>query len=175
LNQETNMTSKFAVFWRLAIGISLVFGFGNACSTDEPVATQYKRGQAGSGSGSGSGTQNRADAAISVPSPATGVEDLTREQRDSLDANNDQPVNNNNQPPAPPPVDPAQVQAQLVQEGTNIYTQRCAGCHTPIANSTKRGRTAAQISAAQGIMPHAGLQWPNQQEALALEAALKNP
>ena len=35
-------------------------------------------------------------------------------------------------------------------DGAALYSQNCAGCHGPLASSTKMGRTASQISAAIG-------------------------
>ncbi len=33
-------------------------------------------------------------------------------------------------------------------DGAALYTQTCAGCHGPLASSSVRGKTAAQITAA---------------------------
>jgi len=41
-------------------------------------------------------------------------------------------------------------------DGAALYAAKCAGCHGPLATSSKRGRTAAQITAAnmtQGLSP----------------------
>jgi mono/diheme cytochrome c family protein len=42
-------------------------------------------------------------------------------------------------PPPPPPT---------TLDGAALYASTCAGCHGPLASSSKRGRTAAQITAA---------------------------
>jgi len=45
--------------------------------------------------------------------------------------------------PAAPAVDPA-----LPPDGVALYASECAGCHQPLASTTKPGRTAAQTQAA---------------------------
>ena len=47
------------------------------------------------------------------------------------------------QPPAPPPPPPGST-----PDGAALYAANCAGCHNPLATSTKAGRTADQISGA---------------------------
>jgi hypothetical protein len=62
--------------------------------------------------------------------------------------------------------------SQLAATGTEIYNERCAGCHLSIDQSQRANRTAEEILAAGDLTTHDGLQWPNQEEAEALEAAL---
>jgi mono/diheme cytochrome c family protein len=47
-----------------------------------------------------------------------------------------------------PVVNESCVYTPPVVDGAALYTQKCAGCHGPLATSTKIGRTAAQITAA---------------------------
>jgi mono/diheme cytochrome c family protein len=43
--------------------------------------------------------------------------------------------------PAPPPAPAPAI------DGAALYAQKCASCHGPLATSSKRGRTAAVITA----------------------------
>ena len=67
--------------------------------------------------------------------------------------------------------DPQEV---LKAQGVAIYDMRCANCHNPLAESAKPGRTADELIAAENarFSNHGNTQWPNAQEAEALEAAL---
>jgi mono/diheme cytochrome c family protein len=46
---------------------------------------------------------------------------------------------------------PGEVFAQV--SGVSLYAQYCESCHGPLATSTKRGRTAAQIQTAISTLP----------------------
>jgi len=68
-------------------------------------------------------------------------------------------------PPTPTPVN-----------GANLYTNRCASCHGALAASTKRGRTAAQITNAintVGAMNNATLRALTTAEIQAIATALQ--
>lgn len=151
------------------------------CGQDDPYATQYKNRQLESANNNGS-TQNGSD---NRPTPASErSDDATNDAEQPAAADEDAPpaAAEEADKPAETPaedVDPAVVQQQqqaaLVAMGQQVYAQTCgAVCHGPIAESTKRNRTAAQILMAATIVPHANLTWPNQQQAMALEAALKD-
>lgn len=59
-------------------------------------------------------------------------------------------------------------------DGATLYAADCAGCHGPLASSTKRGRTAAQITAAiASVGSMAGLSALSAAEIQAIATALK--
>ena len=52
-------------------------------------------------------------------------------------------------PPTTPPASPPPTTTpSTTVDGTALYASKCQGCHGPIATSSKRGKTAAQITAA---------------------------
>jgi hypothetical protein len=55
-------------------------------------------------------------------------------------------------------------------DGAALYAAKCAGCHNPLATSTRRGRTAAQITAMHGSMVTAA-----EAEAIASALAVSPP
>lgn len=78
-------------------------------------------------------------------------------------------------PATPPPnqgPSQAEIQAQMLAQGTAAYDMKCANCHMPLANTAKPNRTANQILQSANIMPHMGVQWPNQAEADLIALAL---
>lgn len=56
--------------------------------------------------------------------------------------------------------------------GDEIYNQKCSGCHGNLASSSKRGRSADQISSSSGIPAHQGIAWPSKEEIEAIAIAL---
>ncbi|MCX6130694.1 MAG: hypothetical protein NTX25_16745 [Proteobacteria bacterium] len=65
--------------------------------------------------------------------------------------------------------------AALLKQGQDLYALKCAGCHSALtAPSTKKGATAARITAAATISSHASVSpFPTGTDVTALEAALK--
>ena len=58
-------------------------------------------------------------------------------------------------------------------DGAVLYATYCAGCHGPLATSTKRGKTAAEISAAIGSVPAmSGLSSLTKEQIAAIASAL---
>lgn len=99
-------------------------------------------------------------------------------------ANANKPNANGTKPPAAPPPAPAggaAPNAALVQQGTQVFTAKCAtaGCHAPIAQKATdprvNGKSAAIITAAKTSKPapHGPVVWPSATEITAIEAALK--
>lgn len=68
--------------------------------------------------------------------------------------------------------DPSDDAALLLQQGQQIYAERCESCHGAIADSGRKGRTEQQILDASGVDEHSGVTWPSSDEAKALAAAL---
>ncbi|MFW7381660.1 MAG: hypothetical protein ACOH5I_22825 [Oligoflexus sp.] len=162
------MTDCRTAFWRIAILFSFMSVFALACATEEPVATKYKRGQPGSNSNGTVGIPSSNNPGIDDLGASDDLASDDEETEDDVAEEEETPGT----PAAAPPPDPAQVQAQLVQQGTQIYNQRCAGCHLDLANTQKPNRTAAAILNAAANVNHMNVTWPNQQEADALQAAL---
>lgn len=139
----------------ISILASLVIG----CSTDDPVATQYKQNVNSSDQTSNQAAQTDEQAEQTGDEDSTVDENQSEEEAEEVE----QAVEE----------DPAAVQAALVEAGTNIYNQRCADCHGELANSARANRTSQQILGAAGNQNHNAVQWPNQEESLALQAALQ--
>ena len=72
------------------------------------------------------------------------------------------------------PGDPKSSPATLPpsNDGAALYATYCASCHNPLATSTKKGRTAAQIPAAFSISDMSGLKNLTQAQVDAIAAAL---
>lgn len=63
-----------------------------------------------------------------------------------------------------------------ILDGVALYTQNCASCHGALNVSTKRDRTAAQISGAiSSVSSMAGLKTLTTQQVAAIADALKSP
>jgi hypothetical protein len=67
---------------------------------------------------------------------------------------------------------PSDDPALLLQEGQQIYAERCESCHGAIAESERKGRSEQQILDASSVNEHSGVTWPSADEAKALAAAL---
>jgi cytochrome c1 len=66
---------------------------------------------------------------------------------------------------------PSDDPALLLQEGQQIYAERCAGCHEN--NGVALGnKSEQQILDASSVDEHSGVTWPSADEAKALAAAL---
>ncbi|WP_141735277.1 hypothetical protein [Oligoflexus tunisiensis] len=69
--------------------------------------------------------------------------------------------------------DPGDSYDALLSLGKDIYERSCQGCHKPMPNSTKRGRTAAQIEAAKPLHTRENPTWVAGFKSKALELYLK--
>lgn len=157
--------------WHKILSLIFVSMLLSNCAIDSPVASQYAKDRAASAKQGQNPPQIDPDIEDFSETPGEDDVDVAIEEPDDETANDDE-VNAGEEPPA---VDPAQLQAQLVQAGTQVYNQSCVNCHGPLAMSQKLNRTAAQILAAQALPQHVQVQWPNQNDAQALEAALRSP
>jgi cytochrome c5 len=163
----------YSLFLQTAL-TSFVLLSAIACGVKEPVATRYKNERQAIPVNPIDDGDLETSEGSSTSAPADEAQDDSANNEDNTDeaandADDESQESGDNQTPDEQEAD---AQAQLVQMGTEIYGNRCANCHGAVAMSEKSGRTADQILGAAGEFAHMNVQWPNQQEADALAAAL---
>ncbi len=172
-------TTRILAQWMTLLALMLTAGV--ACKPDTPYATQYKdkrQSQLGDSSDSDATTKSP-DNKTDTTQDRSEREPEAKPEADGVSSEDETMPEGEESAMQESPVDPEQLarqqQAARLALGQQLYSDRsCVNCHAALAQSTKRMRSAAQILAAANVEAHADLMWPNQQEAAALEEALKN-
>lgn len=112
---------------------------------------------------------------------ATACEDDAKKTNAPKPAQLEEPTENQVSKPRPTPT-PAPIPSEGKSEdvkseaplGEKIYVERCSACHGIIAVSNKRGLVSGKIldPYLRTFPKHFGVQWPDEEEAIAIEAAL---
>lgn len=155
--------------------IALMISFTMACSTEEPVATAYKKRSGDAVLATESEAKDQDDAGSAEDSSAADEDILLEEDDEAADDSELEEDAEEAAEEVEAGPTPEEIEAQMVAMGTAIYNERCAECHAAVDMSQKAGRTAQQILDAAGVLFHNGVMWPNADEAALLEKALQVP
>lgn len=167
MNAYRGSWSKCLLILMLSIGLY-------ACGSQAPVATKYKQEHEETSAAVPADIPTSTDSPKDSISPeedeVAGEAQESDEPEELLDET--ESTSNDIDPEQQAAEQAEQIKAQMVQIGTAAYNEKCASCHLVLEMSEKLGRTAVQITDAEGVLFHNGIAWPDEQEALALEAAL---